>query len=118
MKQYKKIADEIAQIKAACDGRLLKVIVETCLLTEDEKITMSEVVSASPADYIKTSTGFSKAGAIVADIALFARHMTNGKKIKAAGGIHTLAFAEQLIDAGASRLGASALVKCAKEAQL
>lgn len=112
--RYDLILDEINGIKAACQGRILKVIIETCLLTEEEKIKMCEIVSASDADFIKTSTGFSTAGATKEDIALFAKHMTNGKKIKAAGGIASLEDAEDFINLGADRLGTSRIVKLAK----
>lgn len=113
-KRYDVILDEINRIKAACEGRILKVIIETCLLTDDEKIKMCEIVSASDADYIKTSTGFSTAGATKDDVALFAKHMTAGKKIKAAGGIASLDDAEEFIKLGADRLGTSRIVKIAK----
>ena len=113
-KRYDEILSEINAIKAACQGKILKVIIETCLLTEDEKIKMCEIVSASDADYIKTSTGFSTAGATKEDVALFAKYTTNGKKIKAAGGIASLADAEDFINLGADRLGTSRIVKIAK----
>ena len=113
-KRYDLILGEINAIKAACDGKILKVIIETCLLTDEEKIRMCEIVSASNADFIKTSTGFSTAGATKEDVALFAKHMTNGKKIKAAGGIASLADAEDFINLGAKRLGTSRIVKIAK----
>ena len=108
------LLEEIKAVKAACRGRLLKVIIETCLLTDDEKIKMCEIVSASGADYIKTSTGFSTAGATFHDVELFAAHVTNGVKIKAAGGISSIADAEKFIELGASRLGTSRVVKAAK----
>ncbi len=114
-KKYDALLDEINRIKAACDGRLLKVIIETCLLTDEEKIKMCEIVSASNADYIKTSTGFSKGGATFEDIALFAQHIKPNIKIKAAGGISSLEDAEKFISLGASRLGTSRIVKIAKE---
>ena len=113
-KRYDEILSEINAIKAACDGKILKVIIETCLLTEEEKIKMCEIVSASDADFIKTSTGFSTAGATKEDVALFAKHTTNGKKIKAAGGIASIADAEDFINLGAERLGTSRIVKIAK----
>lgn len=113
-KRYDLILDEINAIKEACRGKILKVIIETCLLTDDEKIKMCEIVSASNADFIKTSTGFSTAGATKEDVALFAKHVTNGKKIKAAGGIASLADAEDFINLGAERLGTSRIVKIAK----
>ena len=113
-KRYDEILDEINAIKTACDGKILKVIIETCLLTDEEKIKMCEIVSASDADFIKTSTGFSTAGATKEDVALFAAHVTNGKKIKAAGGIASLTDAEDFINLGAERLGTSRIVKIAK----
>ena len=113
-KRYDEILSEINAIKAACQGKILKVIIETCLLTEEEKIKMCEIVSLSDADYIKTSTGFSTAGATKEDVALFAKHTTNSKKIKAAGGIASLADAEDFINLGADRLGTSRIVKIAK----
>ena len=111
---YDALRDEIAAVKAACGDKILKVIIETCLLTEDEKIAMCKVVSASGADYIKTSTGFSKAGATFEDVALFAKHVSPHVKIKAAGGIASLDDAEKFIALGASRLGTSRIVKLAK----
>ena len=113
-KRYELILEEINAIKAACNGNILKVIIETCLLTDEEKIKMCEIVSASNADFIKTSTGFSTAGATKEDVALFAKYTTNGKKIKAAGGIASLADAEDFINLGAERLGTSRIVKLAK----
>ena len=113
-KRYDVILDEINAIKAACDGKILKVIIETCLLTDEEKIKMCEIVSASDADFIKTSSGFSTAGATKADVELFAKHVTNGTKIKAAGGIASLQDAEDFINLGADRLGTSRIVKIAK----
>ena len=109
------LLEEIKAVKAACRSRLLKVIIETCLLTDDEKIKMCEIVSASGADYIKTSTGFSTAGATFHDVELFAAHVTNGVKIKAAGGISSIADAEKFIELGASRLGTSRIVKIVKQ---
>jgi len=108
------ITAEIAAIKAACKGKLLKVIIETCLLTDDEKIALCKCVSDSGADYIKTSTGFSKAGATFHDVELFAKHVAPHVKIKAAGGISSLEDAEKFIQLGASRLGTSRVVKIAK----
>ena len=105
---------EINAVKAACAGRTLKVIIETCLLTEAEKIRMCDIVSRSDADFIKTSTGFSKAGATFEDIALMKAHMAPGKGIKAAGGIASLADAERFIELGATRLGTSRIVKIVK----
>ena len=113
-KRYDVILSEINAIKAACDGKILKVIIETCLLSDEEKIKMCEIVSESEADYIKTSTGFSTAGATKADVELFAKHVSNGTKIKAAGGIASLKDAEDFINLGADRLGTSRIVKIAK----
>lgn len=111
------ITAEIAAIKAACHGKLLKVIIETCLLTDDEKIALCKCVSDSGADFIKTSTGFSKAGATFHDVELFAQHVAPHVKIKAAGGISSLEDAEKFIQLGASRLGTSRIVKIAKGLQ-
>ncbi len=108
---------EIKAVKASCQGRILKVIVETCLLTEAEKIKLCEIVTASGADYIKTSTGFSTAGATREDVKLFKEHVGPGVKIKAAGGIATLQDAEDFINLGADRLGTSRVVKLAKGQQ-
>ena len=108
------ITKEIAAIKKACKGKLLKVIIETCLLTDEEKIALCKCVSDSGADFIKTSTGFSKAGATFADVALFKAHVAPHVKIKAAGGISTLETAERFIELGAERLGTSRIVKIAK----
>ena len=105
---------EIAAIKQACKGKLLKVIIETCLLTDEEKIALCKCVSDSGADYIKTSTGFSKAGATFADVELFAKHVAPHVKIKAAGGISSIEDAEKFIALGADRLGTSRIVKIAK----
>ncbi len=109
---------EIRAVKTACEGKLLKVIIETCLLTDDEKIRMCGIVSESGADYIKTSTGFSKAGATREDVALFARHVAPHLKIKAAGGISSLEDAQAFLDLGASRLGTSRIVKIVKSENL
>jgi deoxyribose-phosphate aldolase len=113
-KEYDYVRNEINEIKEACDGRILKVIIETCLLTDEEKVKMCEIVNDSNADFIKTSTGFSTAGATFADIELFAKHMKPGKKIKAAGGISSMADAEKFISLGANRLGTSRIVKIVK----
>ena len=109
-KNYDYILNEINGIKSKCNGKILKVIIETCLLTEEEKIKMCEIVSQSDADYIKTSTGFSTGGATLEDIELFKKHMKNGKKIKAAGGIKNFDDAEEFVKSGADRLGTSRLV--------
>lgn len=108
------ITAEIAAVKEACSGRVLKVIIETCLLTDEEKIALCRCVSDSGADFIKTSTGFSTAGATFHDVELFAAHVAPHVKIKAAGGISSLADAEKFIALGASRLGTSRIVKIAK----
>lgn len=113
-KRYDDILDEINAVKDACNGKLLKVIIETCVLNDEEKIKMCEIVSESRADFIKTSTGFAGGGATFEDIALFAKHVTGDTKIKAAGGIRSFEDAEKFIALGAHRLGTSALVKIAK----
>ena len=112
--KWEDLTAEIAAIKAACKGKLLKVIIETCLLTDAEKIALCKCVTDAKADYIKTSTGFSKAGATFADVELFAKHIGPDVKIKAAGGISSLEDAEKFIELGASRLGTSRVVKIAK----
>ena len=112
-KKYDDLLSEISLVKEACRGKLLKVIIETCLLTDEEKIKMCEIVSNSGADFIKTSTGFSKGGATKEDVALFAKHV-RGIKIKAAGGISSIEDAEDFIDLGAERLGTSRIVKIVK----
>ncbi len=117
-KRLHKIEDEIKAVKAACCGRILKVIIETCLLTEEEKIAMCGIVTSAGADFIKTSTGFSKAGATREDVALFKRHVGTGVKIKAAGGISSVKDAEEFISLGADRLGTSRIVKIVKEEHL
>lgn len=114
---YQKVEEEIRRVKEACGSKILKVIIETCLLTEEEKIRMCQAVTDSGADFIKTSTGFSTAGATFADIRLFVEHVGEGVKIKAAGGISSFADAEEFLSLGASRLGTSRLVKLAKEEQ-
>ena len=111
---YDYVLNEIKEIKEACQGRVLKVIIETCLLTDEEKIKMCEIVTASGADFIKTSTGFSTAGATFADIELFAKHVGEGVQIKAAGGISSIADAEKFMELGANRLGTSRIVKIVK----
>ena len=113
-KKYAEILNEINAIKYACGDKILKVIIETCLLTDDEKVKMCEIVSESGADFIKTSTGFSTAGATLHDIELFAANVKNGTKIKAAGGIASLEDAENFINLGAERLGTSRIVKIVK----
>ncbi len=113
-KKYDALLGEIRAIKAVCGDKILKVIIETCLLTDEEKIKMCEIVSESGADYIKTSTGFSKGGATKEDVALFAAHVAPHLKIKAAGGISSLQDAEDFINLGAMRLGTSRIVKIVK----
>ncbi|MBQ6319525.1 MAG: deoxyribose-phosphate aldolase [Lachnospiraceae bacterium] len=113
-KNYDYVLDEIRKIKEACDGIILKVIIETCLLTDDEKIKMCELVTEAGADYIKTSTGFSTAGATFEDVELFAAHVGPNVKIKAAGGIGSIADAEKFMALGADRLGTSRIVKIVK----
>lgn len=114
-KKWEELLTEIKAIKESCQGKLLKVIIETCLLTEEEKVKMCEIVSASGAEYIKTSTGFSTSGATREDVALFAEHVEPGVLIKAAGGISSIKDAEDFIALGAERLGTSRIVKIAKE---
>ena len=112
--KWDEITAEIAAIKASCKGKLLKVIIETCLLTDEEKVALCKCVSDSGADYIKTSTGFSTAGATFADVELFAKNIAPHVKIKAAGGISSIEDAEKFIALGADRLGTSRIVKIAK----
>lgn len=114
-KQYDAILEEIKAIKKVCGDKILKVIIETCLLTEEEKIKMCEIVMASGADFIKTSTGFSTAGATPDDIRIFAEHISAPVQIKAAGGIKSIADAEEFLALGAHRLGTSRIVKIVKE---
>ena len=113
-KKYTEVEEEIREIKAACGDKILKVIIETCLLTDEEKVEMCHIVTRAGADFIKTSTGFSTGGATFADIELFAAHVGEGVQIKAAGGIASLEDAEGMIARGASRLGTSRIVKIAK----
>ena len=112
--EYDYVLNEIKEIRNACEGHILKVIIETCLLTDDEKIKMCEIVTKSGADFIKTSTGFSTSGATFDDVKLFAEHVGPGVKIKAAGGISSIADAEKFMELGASRLGTSRIVKIVK----
>ena len=109
-KEYDKVEDEIKQIKEACGGKLLKVIIETCLLNDDEKIKMCKIVTDAKADYIKTSTGFSTGGATFDDVILFKNNVGDNVKIKAAGGIKSIEDAKRFIEEGASRLGTSKVV--------
>lgn len=111
------ILDEIKQIKAASGSKILKVIIETCLLTDEEKIKMCDIVTKAGADFIKTSTGFSTSGATFEDVALFAKHVGKDVKIKAAGGIASFDDAHKFVELGASRLGTSRIVKLAKNDQ-
>lgn len=113
-KKYDLVEEEIRTLKAACGEKILKVIIETCLLTEEEKIKMCELVTNAGADYIKTSTGFSTAGATFADIELFAKHIGPDVKMKAAGGISSLDDAEKFLALGADRLGTSRMIKLVK----
>ncbi len=112
--RYDEILDELKQLKATCGDKILKVIIETCLLTDAEKVKMCEIVTLSGADYIKTSTGFSTGGATREDVALFAANVGADVKIKAAGGISSIEDAEAFIALGADRLGTSRIVKIAK----
>ena len=113
--RYEKVEEEIRKIHEACDGKILKVIIETCLLTEDEKIKMCELVTKEGAEFIKTSTGFSTAGATFADVKLMKEHVGEGVKVKAAGGISSFDDAEEFMRLGADRLGTSRLVKIMKQ---
>lgn len=113
-KRYDAIEDEIRQIKAACGNKILKVIIETALLTEDEKVKMSEIVTKAGADFIKTSTGFSTAGATREDVKLLAQSVGENVKVKAAGGISSIQDAEDFIALGADRLGTSRIIKIVK----
>lgn len=112
--EYEYVLNEIKAVKAVCGDCILKVIIETCLLTEEEKVKMCEIVTESGADFIKTSTGFSTAGATFEDVKLFAEHIGKNVKIKAAGGISSMADAEKFIELGAERLGTSRIVKIVK----
>ena len=112
--RYEEVEEEIRQIHEACDGKILKVIIETCLLTEEEKIKACEIVTNAGAEFIKTSTGFSTAGATFDDVALMKEHVGENVKIKAAGGISSFDDAEKFISLGASRLGTSRLIKIMK----
>lgn len=113
-KKYDQVKEEIMALKEICKDHILKVIIETCLLTKEEKIKMCHIVSESGADYIKTSTGFSQGGATFEDIALFHKYVSDSVKIKAAGGISSFEDAKEFIELGASRLGTSRLVKLMK----
>ena len=113
-KRYQAIEDEIRAVHEACGGKILKVIIETCLLTEEEKIKMCEIVTKAGAEYIKTSTGFSAGGATFEDVALMRKHVGAEVKVKAAGGISSFDDADKFISLGADRLGTSRLVKIMK----
>ena len=113
--RYEEVEEEIRKIHEACDGKILKVIIETCLLTDDEKIRMCELVTKAGAEFIKTSTGFSTAGATFADVKLMKEHVGEGVKVKAAGGISSFDDAEEFMRLGADRLGTSRLVKIMKQ---
>lgn len=112
--KYDLVQQEISTLKKACGDKILKVIIETCILTDEEKIRMCEIVTAAGADYIKTSTGFSTAGATFEDVKLFAEHVGPDVKIKAAGGISSIEDAEKFLDLGAERLGTSRIIKILK----
>ncbi len=116
-KKYDLILNEIKEIKNACNGKILKVIIETCLLTDEEKIEMCRIVTSAGADYIKTSTGFSIGGATFEDIKLFSENIGENIKMKAAGGISSLSDAEKFLSLGAERLGTSRIVSIAKSEQ-
>lgn len=116
--RFDEILNEIKEVKAACKGKILKVIIETCLLTDEEKIKMCRVVTESGADFIKTSTGFSKGGATREDISLFAANIGENIKMKAAGGIRSFEDAEDYLDLGCERLGTSAIVKLVKNQEV
>ena len=113
-KRYEELEEEIRQIHEACDGKILKVIIETCLLTDEEKIKMCEIVTKAGAEFIKTSTGFSTAGATFDDVALMRKHVGPEVQVKAAGGISSFDDAEKFVELGAARLGTSRLVKIMK----
>lgn len=113
-KNYTYVQNEILELKKVCQNKILKVIIETCLLTEEEKIKMCEIITNANADFIKTSTGFSKSGATFEDIALFSNHIGSDVKIKAAGGISSFEDGEKFIALGADRLGTSRLIKIEK----
>lgn len=113
-KHYEELEEEIREIKKACGEKILKVIIETCLLTDEEKIKMCEIVTEAGADFIKTSTGFSKAGATFADVELMKKHVGEGVRVKAAGGISSFDDAREFIRLGAERLGTSRLIKIMK----
>lgn len=114
-RRYDQIEEEIRTLKNVCGDKILKVIIETCFLTEEEKIKMCEIVTRAEADYIKTSTGFGGAGATFADVELFARHVGPAVKIKAAGGIASLEDAEKFLELGADRLGTSRIIKLIRQ---
>ena len=115
--KFDNIVEEIQTLKAACGGKILKVIIETCLLTEEEKVKLCHAVTDAGADYIKTSTGFSQAGATFADVRLFSENIGEGVKIKAAGGISSMDDAEKFLELGADRLGTSRIIKLVKNEQ-
>jgi len=113
--RYDLVAEDIRAVREACTGKLLKVIIETCLLTDEEMIELCRIVTEQKADFIKTSTGFSKAGAKCSDIELFSAHIGPDVRMKAAGGISSISDAERFLELGAERLGTSRIVKIAKE---
>ena len=112
--RFEEVLQEVKEIRAACEGKVLKVIIETCLLTKEEKIKMCEIVTKAGADYIKTSTGFSTGGATFEDVALLQKHVGDSVKVKAAGGISSLEDAERFLRLGADRLGTSRLIALCK----
>lgn len=114
-KNYDAVQNEIEQIKKVCGNKILKVIIETCLLTDEEKCRMCEVVTNAGAEYIKTSTGFSSAGATFHDVQLFSEHIGKNVKIKAAGGISSMEDAQRFVELGADRLGTSRMIKLVKK---
>ena len=116
--RYKEVEEEIRKVHEACQGRILKVIIETCLLSEEEKMKMCEIVTCAGAEYIKTSTGFSTAGATFEDVALMRKYTGKNVKVKAAGGIASFSDAEKFIELGAERLGTSRLVKIMKQEEV
>ena len=114
-REWDKVREEISRMRETCDGILLKVIIETCLLTDRDKIRLCEIITECGVDYIKTSTGYSLGGATVHDVALLKRHVGEGVRVKASGGIHSMSEAQAMIDAGASRIGARGIVKASHE---
>ena len=116
-KKYDALLEDIKAVRAACEGKILKVIIETCLLNEEEKIKMCEIVTLSGADYIKTSTGFAGGGATLGDVTLFRKHIGEGVEIKVSGGVSSLEATEMFLSLGASRIGSSKIIKLLKEGE-